>query len=103
MSSDKNKITITPVGEYILVKPHKEEETTASGLILQTSGKGERPQKGEIIALGSGKLNEDGERLPFSVKVGQNILFKKYSPEEIEVDGEIFLLMREQDILAIIN
>ena len=98
-----NKFAITPVGEYILVKPHKEEETTASGLILQTSGKGEKPQKGEIIALGSGRLSEDGERLPFSVQVGQIVLFKKYAPEEFEIDGETFLLMKEQDILAIIN
>lgn len=98
-----SKNLITPVGEYILVKPIKDEEQTASGLILQTSGKGERPQKGEIISLGAGKLGEDGKRVPFDVKVGQIVFFKKYSPEEIEIDGEMFLLMKEQDILGIIS
>lgn len=98
-----SKQNITPVGEYILVKPVKEDEQTASGLILQTSGKGERPQKGEIISLGAGKLGEDGKRVPFDVEIGQKIFFKKYSPEEVEIDGEMFLLMKEQDILGIIS
>jgi chaperonin GroES len=96
-------LNLKPIGEYILVKPIPEEETTVSGLILQTSTKGERPQKGSIIALGAGKLNDKGERVPFTVEVDQKILFKKYSPEEVEVDGETYLLMREQDILAIIT
>ncbi|RMD77227.1 co-chaperone GroES [Candidatus Dojkabacteria bacterium] len=100
--SDVKHNKIKPVGEYILVKPSKEEESTPSGLILQSSSKSERPQKGEIIALGAGKLNEKGERVPFSVEVGQMVLFKKYSPEEVELDGETYLLMREQDILAIL-
>jgi chaperonin GroES len=96
------KLSIKPIGEYILVKPSKEEEKTASGLILQTSGKGERPQKGEIAALGSGKLNEKGEIIPFNVKVGDTIFFKKYSPEEIEIDGQTYLIMKETDILGIL-
>jgi len=95
---------ISPVGEYILVEPVKqEEETTASGLILQSSNKAERPQKGTIISLGAGKLNDKGERVPFNVAVGQTVLFKKYSPEEVELDGKVYLIMKEQDILAIIN
>lgn len=99
----KAKINIRPIGEYILVKPLEEEETTASGLILQSSNKGERPQKGEIVALGTGARNEDGENIPFNVEVGQIILFKKYSPEDVEVDNQKYLLMKESDILAVIN
>lgn len=98
----KSSKKITPIGGYILVKPEKEEEKTASGLIIQTSGKGERPQRGEIVALGTGQISERGEKVPFNVEVGNSVLFKKYSPEEIEIEGENYLIMKESDILAII-
>jgi chaperonin GroES len=97
----KDKLNIKPVGEYILVEPVEEAETTTSGLIMQTSSKGERPQKGKIIALGSGKRDESGKLVAFNVEVGQTVLFKKYSPEDIEMDGKKYLLMKESDILAI--
>lgn len=100
--SDKN-LKLRPVGEYILVKPIEEEEKTPSGLILQSSGKGERPQRGKIIALGSGKLNDKGERVPFSVSEGDSVVFKKYSYEEVELDGEEYLLMKEGDVLGVIE
>jgi chaperonin GroES len=96
-------LKIRPVGEFILVKPAKEEEKTASGLIVQTSGKGERPQKGEVAALGTGRINEKGEKIAFSVLVGDVIYFKKYSPEEVEIEGEEYLIMKESDILAVLN
>ncbi len=93
-------LKIKPIGEFILVKVSKEEETTASGLIVQSSGKGERPQKGEIIALGSGRISEKGDKIAFNVKEGDVVYFKKYSPEEVEIDGEQYLIMKEADILA---
>ncbi|BCX13768.1 MAG: 10 kDa chaperonin [Candidatus Dojkabacteria bacterium] len=99
----KQSVGIKPIGGYILVKPQAEEEKTASGLIIQTSGKGERPQRGEIIALGTGKLDENGKVIPFNVKVGDMVMFKKYSPEEVEIDGEEYLIMQESDILAILE
>lgn len=101
----KKSLKLRPVGEYILVKPLEEEEKTASGLIVQTSGKGERPQKGEIIALGTGKKDENGKLIKFSegMEEGIKVIFKKYSPEEIEIDGEKYLLMKEGDILAVLN
>ena len=99
----KEKLKIAPVGEYILVSPLEEEETTASGLIVQSTSKAERPQKGLIIALGAGKLDDDGKRVAFNVEVGQKIMFKKYSPEDIELDGKKYLLMKEADILAVIT
>jgi chaperonin GroES len=97
----KSSLKIKPVGEFILILPAKEEEKTASGLIIQTSGKGERPQKGEVVALGSGKVSDKGDKIPFNVKVGDTVFFKKYSPEEIEIDGEMYLIMKETGILAI--
>lgn len=97
----KSSLKIKPIGEFILVRPAKEEETTASGLIIQSSNKAERPQKGEVVALGTGRLNEKGDKLPFNVSIGDVIFFKKYSPEEVEIDGEQYLLMKEADILAV--
>ncbi len=97
------KLAIKPVGGNILVKPLKEEEKTASGLIIQSTGKGERPQKGEIIALGTGTKDDSGKDIPFNVRVSDVVLFKKYSPEEVEIDGEEFLIMKESDILGIIS
>ncbi len=98
-----SKITIKPIGEYILVEPLEEEEKTASGLLIQTSSKGERPQRGKISALGTGKRDENGKLIEFNVEVGQEVLFKKYSPEDIEIDGKSYLLMKEADILAVIT
>lgn len=99
----KTSHKIKPLGGYILVRPEKEEEKTASGLILQSTSKGERPQKGEIISLGTGLISEKGDILPFNVKVGDVVLFKKYSPEEIELEGENYLIMKESDILGIVQ
>ncbi len=98
-----SKPKIQPIGGFILVKPDKEEEKTASGLIIQTSGKGEKPQKGEVVALGSGKLDANGKVIAWNVKEGDTVLFKKYAPEEIEIDGETMLIMQESDILGIIK
>ncbi|KXK09742.1 MAG: co-chaperone GroES [Candidatus Dojkabacteria bacterium] len=97
------KAKLTPIGGNILVKPVSEENLTASGIVLPDTVDKEKSQKGEIVALGSGKLNADGKLIPFNVKVGDKVLFKKYSPEEIEVDGEDFLIMGEDAILAIIK
>jgi chaperonin GroES len=94
---------VVPVGAHILVKPVKEEEKTASGLIIQTSGKGERPQRGEIVSLGTGGKDDKGNEINFNVKVGDIVLFKKYSPEEVEVDGINYLIMKESDILAVLQ
>lgn len=95
--------SIKPIGGFILVKPEEESDTTASGLIIQSTSKGERPQKGKIIALGTGQLDEKSNKIPFNVKVGDLIMFKKYSPEEVEMDGEDYLIMKESDILGIIE
>lgn len=94
---------VRPIGANILVQPVKEEEKTASGLIIQSSGKGERPQKGTVIALGTGAKDDAGAILPFNVKIGDVVLFKKYSPEEIEIEGVEYLIMKEADVLAVLG
>lgn len=82
---------IKPIGEYILVEAIEESQTTESGLIIQSSGK-EKPQRGTVVALGNKE---------FSVKEGDVVLFKKYTPEEVEFEGKEYLLMKEVDILAV--
>lgn len=97
-----NALKLKPIGEYILVEASEEDEVTASGLIIQTSGKGERPQKGKIIALGTGKKDESGKVIAFNVSEGDVVMFKKYAPEEVELEGKKYLLMKETDILAVL-
>ena len=93
---------LQPIGGYILVEP-QDEQITTSGIVLPDTVDKEKPQRGKVIALGTGKLNDKGDKMPFSVKVGDKIMFKKYSPDEIEVDDKEYLIMEESDILAIIK
>lgn len=98
--ADKKAVKLTPIGGNILVLPVAEETVTASGIVLPDTVSKEKPQRGKIVALGTGKLDEDGEVIPFNVKVGDVVIFKKYGPDEIEMDGEEYLIMEETDILA---
>ncbi len=97
------KLKIVPMGGNILVKPGVSEKVSASGIVLPETMDKEKPQRGEVMALGLGRLAMDGRRMPFSVKVGDIIIFKKYSPDEVEVDGEEYLVMDEESILAVIK
>lgn len=98
------KLAVQPLGGNILVKPKEQETTTASGLVIAaSSAKGEKPQQGEVVALGTGKTDKDGKAIAWNVKVGDMVLFRKYSPDEIESNGETFLIMKEEDVLAVIN
>ncbi|MEW5805232.1 MAG: co-chaperone GroES [Patescibacteria group bacterium] len=99
---------IKPLSDYILIEPLKEEKTTSSGIIIPETASEERPQKGKVIAVGPGKLNDKGERVAMEIKVNQEVLFKKYGPDEIKVRDESgkeveYLIAREEDILAIIE
>jgi chaperonin GroES len=93
---------IKPLGERVLVEPAAREEKTASGIVLPDSAK-EKPQEGNIVAVGSGTLNEDGDRVALEVKVGDRVLFSKYGGTEIKYDGKEYLIMKESDILAVIG
>ncbi|MBN1331930.1 co-chaperone GroES [Candidatus Dojkabacteria bacterium] len=97
------KPNIKPVGSNILVKPLEEEKKTDSGIVLPDTVDKEKPQKGEVVALGTRRLSESGVKIDFTVKVGDKIIFKKYSPDEVEVDGTQYLVMSEDDILAVIK
>ena len=92
---------IKPLGEKVLVKRLEAEEKTAGGIVLPDTAK-EKPKQGKVIALGDGKQLESGEKAPFQVKVGDNVLFGSFAGTEVNVDGEEYLLMPEDDILAII-
>ena len=96
------KIKIQPLGGRVVVKPLEQEEVTQSGLIIPQTAEKEKPQQGEVVALGTGKISDDGKKIAFNVKVGSKVLFKKYSPDEVEIDGVDYLVMDEDDILAII-
>jgi len=91
-----------PLGGNILVKPAKNEKTTSSGIVLPDTIDKEKPQKGVIVALGTGKVTDKGEKIAFNIKVGDSVIFKKYSPDELEIDGEDYLIMTEDDILGIV-
>jgi chaperonin GroES len=93
-------MNLTPLHDRVIVKPAESEETTKGGLIIPDTAK-EKPQRGEIVAVGEGKVSEDGKKQPLTVKVGDNVLYGKYSGTEISVDGTDYLIMRESDIFAI--
>ncbi|MHA1938057.1 MAG: co-chaperone GroES [Candidatus Thorarchaeota archaeon] len=95
-------MAIKPLGDRILVKQVEEEEEKIGGIIIPDTAK-EKPQEGEIIAVGPGKMLESGERQPPSVAVGDKILYGKYASTEIKYGGEEYLIMREDDILAVIE
>jgi len=95
-------MAIKPLGERILVKPLESEEKTPGGIILPEMAK-EKPQKGEAIAVGSGKLLEDGTIKALEVKVGDKILYGKYSGSEISHDGKDYLILKEEEVLAILK
>jgi len=90
---------IRPLADRVVVKPIEEEETTKGGIVLPDTAK-ERPQEGEIIAAGPGKY-ERGERVPLEVKVGDRVIFTKYGGNEIKIDDEKYLILRESDIMAV--
>ena len=93
---------ITPLQDRVIVKRIEEEEKSKGGIIIPDTAK-EKPQEGKVIAVGKGKMNEDGKVTPLDVKVNDRILFGKYSGTEINIDGEEHLIMREDDILGIIE
>ncbi len=92
---------IRPVGDRLVVKPAAKEEITRSGIVIPDTAK-EKPQEGEVIAVGSGKLLDNGDRVPMEIKVGDRVLYAKYGCTEFKLDGEDYLVMRESDVLAVL-
>ena len=93
---------LRPLGDRIVVEPAEQEERTASGIILPETAK-EKPQEGKVIAAGPGKLNEDGSRSPMDTTVGDRVLYAKYAGTEAKLDGKKLLILRESDILAVLE
>jgi chaperonin GroES len=93
---------LTPLHDRILVRRVEEGETVRGGIIIPDTAK-EKPQEGEVIAVGAGKKNEKGERQPLDVKEGDRILFGKYAGNEIKIDGEELLIIREEEVLGILS
>lgn len=97
-------LKLKPLGDRVLIEPLKNEgEKTKSGIVIPDTAEKERPEQGRIIAVGEGKTSEDGKLIPLSVKKGQKVLFSKYGPSEIKIDGKEYLIAKEEDILAIIE
>ena len=93
---------IRPLQDRLILKRVEEEEKTKGGIIIPDSAK-EKPQEGEVTAVGPGKVTDDGKKIPMEVKKGDRVLFSKYAGTEIKIDGEDHLIMREDDILGIIE
>lgn len=91
-----------PLGDRVLLKPVEEKETKKGGIIIPDSAK-EKPQEGEIVALGTGRIDEDGKKVEFSVKKGDRVMYGKYSGQEVKINGEEHIIIKEEDILGIID
>ncbi|MDD5195148.1 MAG: co-chaperone GroES [Candidatus Omnitrophica bacterium] len=92
---------IKPLGERVVIKPSEGLEKTKGGIVLPDTAK-EKPQEGEIIAVGEGKKTDEGKLIPLTLKVGNKVLYGKYSGTEITIDGEEYLIVKEEDVLAIL-
>ena len=97
-----SKLKLKPLGGRVIVEPIEQEEMTAGGIILPETAK-EKPQEGKILAAGTGERDEDGKRIAMDVKVGDRVLYAKYSGTEVKVDGKKLLILKENDILAIVE
>jgi len=101
-TSSKAKTNITPLDDRVLVKPHEAEEKTASGIFLPEQAK-EKPMTGDVIAVGPGKLKDNGDRAELSVKKGDTVLYGKYAGTEVELDDDTYMIMRESELLGVVE
>jgi len=92
---------LRPLNDHVIVKPITEDETTKAGIVLPETVDKEKPEKGEVMEVGPGKLLDNGERSSMSLQKGDKVIFKKYSPDEITIDNEEYLVLREDDVLAV--
>ena len=101
MAQTKMKTTLRPLHDRVLVKRLEEQDEKHGSLIIPDTAK-EKPQEGRVVAVGTGKVNDDGKNLPLAVKEGDRVLFGKYSGNEVRLDGEEYLIMKEEDVLGIL-
>ena len=100
--STEVKVMIKPLADRVVVEPIEEEVTTKGGIVLPDTAK-EKPQRGKVIAVGSGKLLDSGQRVPLEVKEGDVVVFAKYCGTEIEIDGNEYIILSERDLLAVVE
>jgi len=96
-------MNIIPLGDRVVLKQISAEETTKAGIVLPATVEKEKPEQGEVVAVGKGRMLKDGKRAPLEVKVGDKVLFSRYSPTEVKVDKKDYLVVKEEDILAILE
>ncbi len=96
-------LKLRPLADRLVVEPLEQEETFAGGQLVLPETAKEKPQQGRVLAAGAGKMDDDGDRLPMDVKVGDRVLFAKYAGTEIKLDGKKLLILKESDILAIVE
>ena len=96
-------MNLRPLSDRLIVKPASKEEVSALGIIIPDSSNKERPEQGEVLAIGPGRIKDDGSIQPMNVKVGDKIVFKSYSPSEVKVDGATYLVLSESDVLAVVE
>ena len=94
---------IKPLGDRVLVEPLEEEEVKKGGIIIPDTAKGEKPQQGKVIAVGTGKVDDEGKKVPFTVKKGDRVLMPKYGGTEVRIGDKEYQILREEDILAIVE
>ena len=95
-------VNVRPLADRVIVKPIEASESKKGGIIIPDTAK-EKPQEGQVVALGTGKRDDDGKVIPFTVKKGDKVLISKYGGTEIKIDGDMYLIMREDDILGILG
>jgi chaperonin GroES len=98
----ESKMTVRPLHDRILIKRIEDQETVRGGIIIPDTAK-EKPQEGEVVAVGNGKKTEEGKTIPLDVKAGDRILFGKYSGTEIKIEGQEYLILREDEVLGVID
>ncbi len=96
-------LKIKPLADYILIEPLEKETKTASGILIPDTASKERPQEGKVLAVGAGKIDENGKTHPIQIKIGEKVMYKKWGGTEVKVEGKEMLLVKEEDILAIIE
>ena len=96
-------MNLKPLYGNVIVKPLTDETVTKSGIVIPDTVSKEKPEKGEVVAVGNGRLQDNGTVVPLVVKIGDKVMFRKYSPDEIKVDGQEYLVIKEQDIMLIIE
>ena len=101
-TATKSKMKLVPLGDRLVIQPVEQEEVLASGIVIPDTAK-EKPQQGEVLAAGPGRLDDDGKRIGMDVKVGDRVLYAKYSGQEIKIDQEEYIVLSEKDVLCKVN